>query len=107
MEGVINHFLASVTADDRLGTGFADIDMNWLRALLNDWECETGGPCHTDEDRRVAGAGEGAGFTENAVGLVTHQFADAMFDAGVSAYEHFAAMRLFVDMLTMSAFGDG
>ena len=49
VEGVINHFLASVADDDRLGTGFADIDMDWLRALLIDWLCEAGGPCHTDE----------------------------------------------------------
>ena len=30
-----------------------------------------------------------------------------MFDAGVGAYEHFAAMCLFVDMLAMPCFGDG
>ena len=37
------------------------------------------------------------GFTEDVVGLVTHHFADAMFDAGVGACEHFAAIRPFVD----------
>lgn len=106
VEGVVDVFLANVAGDDRLSVRFADIDMEWLREFLNDWTCEAGGPCHAD-GKSPSQAHEGVGFTEDAFDLMTHHFADAMFDAGIGAYEQFGAMRLFVDMLTMSAFGDG
>ena len=106
VEGVVDNFLANVAEDEQLGARIADADMDWLRAFLNDWVCEAGGPCHTDGKGRSQ-ADEGAGFTDEAFDLVTYHFADAMLDAGIAAYEHFAAMRLFVDMLTMSSFGDG
>ena len=108
VDGVVNHFLASVDRrrparyrlrsdiDMALAPGVAErLGVRGRRSLPHRW------------DRPVAGAGEGAGFTEDAFDLVTRHFADAMFDAGVGAYEHFAAMRLFVDMLAISAFGDG
>ena len=106
VEGVVDSFLANVAGDDQLGVHIVDVDMDRLRALLNDWVCEAGGPCHTDGKGRSQ-ADEDAGFPDEAFDLVTHHFAEAMLDAGIAAYEHFAAMRLFVDMLTMSSFGDG
>ena len=105
VERVADNFLANVAGDDQLGVRIADVDMDWLRAFLNDWVCEAGGPCRTDGKGRSR-ADEGVDFTDDAFDLVTHHFADAMLDAGIAAYEHFAAMRLFVDMLTMSSFGD-
>ena len=48
VEGVVNDFLTNVVVDDRLGVRFADIEMAWLRAFLDEWVCETGGPCHSE-----------------------------------------------------------
>ena len=106
VEGVLNRFVANVADDDRLSVRFANIDMDWLQAFLGDWVCEAGGPCDTSGKDRSQ-AGEAVGFTEDAFDLLTYHFSDAVFDAGISGYEHFGAMRLFVDMLTMASFADG
>ena len=105
VEGVVDDFLANVADDARLGDRVADIDMDWLRTFLNDWVCEAGGPCHVIGSVRPQ-AGEGVGIVVDAFDLMKDHFAEAMLDAGIVAYEHFAAMRLFVDMLTIAAFGD-
>ena len=106
MEGVREHFLANVADDDRLGARFADIETDSLRALLTDWVCETGGPCHTDGTGQPQ-ADDGVDFADDAFELMTHHFAEALLDSGVAGYEHFAAMRLFVDTLMLPAPGDG
>ena len=105
VEGMVNRFLAKVAGDDRLGVPSAGLDMDWLRALLDEWVCDAGGPCDTDAQGRSR-ADEDVDLTDDVFDLVTHHFADAMSDAGVGAHEHFAAMRLFVDMLTMFPFHD-
>ena len=97
VEGLFDDFFAGVADDERLGVRFTGIDMARLRALLTDWVCEIGGPCHYD-DRGLAPPREGAVVTEDEFQLMMLYFSDAMFDAGVNAHDHFAAMHLFVDL---------
>ena len=104
--GVLDHFVANVADDGQLGARFTAVDMDWLRALLTDWVCETGGPCHTDGTGQPQ-ADDGVDFADDAFELMTHHFAEALLDSGVAGYEHFAAMRLFVDTLMLPAPGDG
>ena len=98
VELVVDHFLANVSDDDRLGVRFADTDMQRLRGLLIDRVCEaTGGPCLSD-GTGLPEAHKVVGVTEYEFGIMTQHFAEAMIDADVEIHEHIAAMHLLVDM---------
>ena len=95
---VIDTFLGSVGADDRVNVRFVNTDMAVFRGHMIDQVCEaTGGPC-TYKGKTMLDAHQGMGISEEEFGIIAGHFAAAMTSAGVDPEDHATIMGVLGGM---------